>query len=76
MLLVESLKQVCGPENLRSEAEIESAAEAIVAVVDGLQIQWLLDPEAVDLAGSTAFTIEAILAAVVRPLDGPTILRR
>jgi len=75
-LLVESLKQVCGPENLRSEAEIESAAEAIVAVMDGLQIQWLLDPEAVDLAGSTAFTIEAILAAVVRPLDVPSILRQ
>jgi len=75
-LLVESLKQVCGPENLRPEAEIESAAEAIVAVMDGLQIQWLLDPEAVDLAGSTAFTIEAILAAVVRPLDVPSILRQ
>ena len=73
-LLVESLRQVCGPENLRSEAEIESAAEAIVAVMDGLQIQWLLDPEAVDLAGSTAFAIEAILAAVMRPRDLPAIL--
>src|ERR1019366_1375952 len=29
-LLVESLKQVCGAENLQPEAEIESAAEAIV----------------------------------------------
>jgi AcrR family transcriptional regulator len=75
-LLVESLKQMCGPENLRPEAEIESAAEAIVAVMDGLQIQWLLDPEAVDLAGSTAFAIEAILAAVVRPPDAPAILRQ
>ena len=73
-LLVESLKQVCGPENLRPEAEIESAAEAIVAVMDGLQIQWLLDPEAVDLAGSTAFAIEAILAAVVSPRERKAIL--
>jgi AcrR family transcriptional regulator len=72
-LLVQSLKQVCGPENLRPDTEIESAAEAIVAVMDGLQIQWLLDPEAVDLAGSTAFAIEAILAAVVRPRDLPPI---
>lgn len=70
-LLVESLKQECGPDNPRSDAEIESAAEAIVAVMDGLQIQWLLDPESVDLAGSTAFAIEAILAAVVRPRDLP-----
>ena len=73
-LLVESLKEVCRPENLRPDAEIESAAEAIVAVMDGLQIQWLLDPEAVDLAGSTAFAIEAILAAVVRRRDLPAIL--
>lgn len=73
-LLVESLKQVCGPENPRSEAEIESAAEAIVAVMDGLQIQWLLDPDGVDLAGSTAFAIGAILAAVVRPRERPAIL--
>jgi hypothetical protein len=42
--------------------------------MDGLQIQWLLDPGAVDLAGSTAFAIEAILAAVVRPPDLPAIL--
>jgi len=58
---------VCGPENLRPEAEI-------VAVMDGLQIQWLLDPEAVDLAGSTAFAIEAILAAVVSPRERKVIL--
>jgi len=75
-LLVESLKQVCGPQNLRSETEIELAAGAIVAVMDGLQIQWLLDPEAVDLAGSTAFAIEAILAAVVCPPEVPAILRQ
>ena len=73
-LLVESLKQVCGAENLQPDAEIESAAEAIVAVMDGLQIQWLLDPEAVDLAGSTAFAIEAILAAVVSPRERKAIL--
>ena len=71
---MESLKQVCGAENLQPEAEIESAAEAIVAVMDGLQIQRLLDPEAVDLAGSTAFAIEAILAAVVSPRERKAIL--
>lgn len=74
MKALRSLRQVCGPENLRPEAEIEAAAEAIVAVMDALQIQWLLDPEAVDLAGSTAFAIEAILAAVVRPRDLPAVL--
>jgi len=73
-LLAESLKQVCGPENLRPDSDIEAAAEAIIAVMDGLQIQWLLDPAEIDLAGSTAFAIEAILSAVVVPREGPAIL--
>jgi len=73
-LLAESLKQVCGPDNLRPDSDIEAAAEAIIAVMDGLQIQWLLDPAEIDLAGSTAFAIEAILAAVVVPREGPAIL--
>ncbi|HYO17058.1 MAG TPA: TetR/AcrR family transcriptional regulator [Dermatophilaceae bacterium] len=73
-LLVQSLTQLCDPGNPRPEAQVEAAAEAIIAVMDGLQIQWLLDPEAVDLAGSTAFAIEAILAAVVAPRDRPPIL--
>jgi len=73
-LLVESLEQVCGPDNRPTGAEIEVAAGAIIAVMDGLQIQWLLDPDAVDLARSTAFAIEAILAAVVGGEDRRPIL--
>ncbi len=33
--------------------------------MDGLQTQWLLDPDAVDLAATTAFAIEAVLAAAL-----------
>ena len=73
-ILTDALAQVCGPENVRPAAELEAAAEAIIAVMDGLQIQWLLDPDAVDLAGSTAFAIEAILAAVPVPRESPAIL--
>jgi hypothetical protein len=40
------------------------AASAIIGVMDGLQVQWLLDEE-VDLPESTAFAIEAILAAAL-----------
>lgn len=65
-LLSASIVQVCGDENPPTEAEIGSAAASILAVMDGLQIQWLLDPDAVDLAQATAFAIEAILSAVVR----------
>jgi AcrR family transcriptional regulator len=73
-LLVDSLRQVCGPDSRSGDAEIEAAAETIIAVMDGLQIQWLLDPDAVDLARSTAFAIEAILTAVVDPRERPAIL--
>lgn len=46
------------------------AAEAVVAVMDGLQVQWLLD-DSVELADTSAFAIEAILAAVLAGPDAP-----
>jgi hypothetical protein len=39
--------------------------------MDGLQVQWLLDPSAVDLARASEFAIEAIVAAVVDPQASP-----
>src|SRR3954468_13218708 len=45
-----------------SEELADCAASAIIAVMDGLQVQWLLD-EDVDLPVATKFAIEAILAA-------------
>src|SRR3954454_9312013 len=51
-----------------------SAASAIIGVMDGLQVQWLLD-DSVDLPAATQFAIEAILAAALlgdarpHPLD-------
>lgn len=50
-----------------SPAALDRAASAIIGVMDGLQVQWLLDPDAVDLADASAFAIEAILQAT---LDG------
>ncbi|PJI93895.1 TetR/AcrR family transcriptional regulator [Luteimicrobium subarcticum] len=47
------------------DAALTRAASAIIGVMDGLQTQWLLDPEAVDLADASAFAIEAILAATL-----------
>ena len=47
----------------------EQAASAVIGVMDGLQIQWLLTPDEVDLPASTTFAIEAIVAAA---LAGPT----
>ena len=40
------------------------AASAIIGVMDGLQVQWLLD-DGVDLPAATQFAIEAILTAAL-----------
>lgn len=47
------------------EASIEEAATAIIAVMDGLQIQWLLSPDAVDMAAVTRRTIDSLLAPLL-----------
>ncbi len=48
----------------------EHAASAIIGVMDGLQVQWLLDDD-VDLPTSTQFAIEAILAAALQGTARP-----
>ncbi|GAA1718147.1 TetR/AcrR family transcriptional regulator [Isoptericola hypogeus] len=53
------------------ERDARRAASAVIGVMDGLQVQWLLDPDDVDLAQETAFAIEAILAAALAGPDAP-----
>ncbi|SDC82545.1 transcriptional regulator, TetR family [Sanguibacter gelidistatuariae] len=63
-----------------TDAAASTGASCIIGTMDGLQVQWLLDPDAVDLAETTAFAIEAILAATLagsrlpRPLDQADVL--
>lgn len=45
-----------------SEQDVLETAAAIVAVMDGVQYQFLLDPEAVDMAAVTRRTVRALLA--------------
>lgn len=62
----EALTSIGSDEDPPAQRDIDMAAAAIVAVMDGLQIQWLLAPEYIHLAESTAFAIDAILAAAAR----------
>ncbi len=48
----------------------DCAASAIIGVMDGLQVQWLLD-EDVDLPVATQFAIEAILTAALAGAQRP-----
>lgn len=60
-----ALRTVCAADDQPSEAAVDDAAASILAVMDGLQIQWLLDRDRVDLARASAFAIEAVLAAAI-----------
>jgi AcrR family transcriptional regulator len=58
--LIDALGKARADGDLRSDVEPSSTARALVALQDGLQVQWLLDPDGVDIAEE--------LEAYVRPM--------
>ncbi|WEF21481.1 TetR/AcrR family transcriptional regulator [Microbacterium maritypicum] len=63
--------ELCAQEGVRDPGTIAAASAAILAVMDGLQLQWLLHPEIVELGETSEFAIQAIVNAVLRP--GPQL---
>ncbi|MDX3580472.1 TetR family transcriptional regulator [Streptomyces europaeiscabiei] len=61
-MVSEALAEASELGETRPGLDVEEAATAIVAVMDGLQIQWLLAPGSVDMAASTDRVITALLA--------------
>ncbi|QNE35236.1 TetR/AcrR family transcriptional regulator [Leifsonia shinshuensis] len=66
-----AFRALCAQEGVTDPDTIDKAAASILAVMDGLQLQWLLDPTAVDLAGASEFAIEAIVNGVLHA--GPAL---
>jgi AcrR family transcriptional regulator len=66
-----AFRELCEQEGVSDADTINNAAASILAVMDGLQLQWLLDPTAVDLAKASEFAIQAIVNGVLHP--GPTV---
>ncbi len=62
---------VCAEKGVADPQRIADASAAILAVMDGLQVQWLLEPTALDLGAASQFAIEAIVNAVLRPQGSP-----
>lgn len=62
---------VCEEKGVNDPRRIGDASAAILAVMDGLQVQWLLEPDALDLGTASEFAIEAIVSAVVDPRPSP-----
>ncbi|WP_309069218.1 TetR family transcriptional regulator C-terminal domain-containing protein, partial [Microbacterium sp.] len=64
-----AFEAVCAERGITAPDTVADASASILAVMDGLQVQWLLDPDAVDLARASEFAIEAIVAAVLDPRE-------
>jgi AcrR family transcriptional regulator len=47
-----------------SEASVRNSASALIGTMDGLQIQWLLDPDVVDMPGAVEGAIAATISAL------------
>lgn len=60
-----ALVAVCDEADPPAEGAIEAATCGIIAVMDGLQIQWLLAPDVIKLADSSAFAINALLSSAI-----------
>lgn len=66
-----AFRVVCAERGVTEPETVDLAAASILAVMDGLQVQWLLAPEAVDLARASEFAIEAIVSSVLSPSPSP-----
>jgi AcrR family transcriptional regulator len=67
----EAFREVCAERGIDAPETIDRAAASILAVMDGLQVQWLLDPDQVELARASEFAIEAIVASVLDARPSP-----
>jgi AcrR family transcriptional regulator len=61
-MVTDALAEASELGEIRPDLNLEEAATAIIAVMDGLQIQWLLAPDSVDMAAATDRVITALLA--------------
>ncbi|WP_431895742.1 TetR/AcrR family transcriptional regulator [Nonomuraea sp. bgisy101] len=48
--LADALRRAAGNGEFRADLDAEAHADRVIAMMDGLQTQWLIDPEQVDMA--------------------------
>lgn len=66
-----AFQALCEQEGVTEPDTIAAASASILAVMDGLQLQWLLHPDVVDLGEASEFAIRAIVHGVLNP--GPEL---
>jgi len=73
-LVLEELRAVQPSGDPLADAALVDAASAIIAVMDGLQVQWLIDPDTLNLGEASAYAIEAIVQRVAAGATRATLL--
>jgi AcrR family transcriptional regulator len=68
----DAFHRLCQQEGIDDPDTVAAASASILAVMDGLQLQWLLHPEIIDLGEASEFAIRALVNAVLRP--GPPLV--
>ena len=61
-MIFNALKDALPSDTTVPDTEIEAATTAIIGMMDGLQVQWLLDPSEVDMPTAVELIIESVLA--------------
>ncbi len=69
--VADALREMCRDRGVDEPATVARASASVLAVMDGLQVQWLLDRDNVELAEASRFAIEAIVTAVLDPRPSP-----
>ncbi|MCP1428701.1 AcrR family transcriptional regulator [Microbacterium foliorum] len=69
--VTEAFQLLCAQEGVDEPDTIATGAASILAVMDGLQLQWLLHRDVVDLGEASEFAIRAIVNGVLHP--GPAL---
>ncbi|WP_267887793.1 TetR/AcrR family transcriptional regulator [Streptomyces sp. NBRC 109706] len=66
-MVITALEEAAEAGELPATRDLPELANAIIAVMDGLQVQWLLDPAAVDMARATDRVITALIGVPLPP---------
>lgn len=74
--LGDALELLCSTYGVDDPEGVKSAASGILAIMDGVQYQWLLDPGKVDLLKGTEYGIRAILSQLLGPMTSRWSCRR
>lgn len=69
--VTQAFEVLCAERGRALPETVHHASAAILAIMDGLQVQWLLDPSDVALGEASAFAIDAVVSAVLDPRPSP-----